>query len=83
MIGVESVTALAAILNTTKLTHLECAAPKRLSMPVDTRLLLLPPPTPCSLDLNDIGVEGASALAAVLKESMITNLKCAAARVFA
>ena len=47
-----------------------------LSAPVDTRLL---PPIPCSLGYNDIGVEGASALAAVLNKTMITNLKCAAA----
>ena len=50
-----------------------------MSAPVDTRLLSLPPPIPCSLGYNQIGVEGASALAAVLKETMITNLKCAAA----
>ena len=36
-------------------------------------------PIPCSLDDNDIGPKGASALAAVLKETMISNLKCAAA----
>ena len=50
------------------------------SAPVDTRLL---PPISCSLGYNYIGVEGASALAAVLKETMITNLKCALPRVFA
>ena len=27
---------------------------------------------------NDLGPEGASVLAAILKETMITNLKCAA-----
>ena len=32
-----------------------------------------------SLSWNGIGDEGASALAAVLKETMITDLKCAAA----
>ena len=51
-----------------------------------TRLsLTIPiPPLACSLRGNDIGDEGASALAAVLKETMISNLKCAAApRVFA
>ena len=42
------------------------------SAPVDTHLL---PPTPCSLEYTGIGVEGASALAAVLKETMVTNLK--------
>ena len=45
-------------------------------MPIDTRLF---PPTPCSLENNSIGVEGASALAAILKDTQITNLKCAAA----
>ena len=33
----------------------------------------------CSLFLNNIGDKGASALAAVLKETQITTLKCAAA----
>ena len=64
------------------ITNLKCAAsPECLSAPVDTRLLshTLPPPTPCSLEGNYIGVEGTSALAAVLKETKITNLKCAAA----
>ena len=32
-----------------------------------------------SLESNGIGDEGASALAAILKETMISNLKCAAA----
>ena len=36
-------------------------------------------PLPRSLSANGIGVEGASALAAVLKETQITNLECAAA----
>ena len=37
-----------------------------------------------SLESNGIGNEGASALAAILKETMISNLKCAASpRVFA
>ena len=33
----------------------------------------------CSLYGNDIGGKGASALAAVLKETQITTLKCATA----
>ena len=33
----------------------------------------------CSLYYNHIGAEGASALAAVLKETRISQLKCAAA----
>ena len=55
-----------------------------LSTPVDTCLLsYCPHPSLCSLKYNDIGAEGASALAAILKETQITQLKCAAARVFA
>ena len=52
-----------------------------LSALVDTRLLshTLPQPIPCSLGQNAIGVKGASALAAVLKKTKITHLKCAAA----
>jgi hypothetical protein len=50
-----------------------------LSTPIDTLALSLPPPFPCSLGYNAIGVEGASALAAVLKETMIAHLECAAA----
>ena len=34
----------------------------------------------CSIGYNYIGDEGASALAAILKETMISNLKCAATR---
>jgi hypothetical protein len=34
----------------------------------------------CSLYGNNIGAEGASALAAILKETMISILKCAATR---
>ena len=83
-IGAEGATALAAVLKETKITNLKCAAAPEVfafvSAPVDTRLL---PPISCSLGYNYIGDEGASALAAVLKETMITNLKCALPRVFA
>ena len=34
----------------------------------------------CSIGCNEIGNKGASALAAILKETMISNLKCAATR---
>ena len=53
MIGVKGVTALAAILNTTKITNLECAAaPKRLSMPIDAPTLSpFPSPAPRSQSL--------------------------------
>ena len=36
------------------------------------------PPLACSIGDNNIGDEGASALAAILKETMISNLECAA-----
>ena len=51
------------------------------SAPTDTHMcpLTAPPPVPRSIGLNFIGDEGASALAAILKETQITNLKCAAA----
>ena len=34
----------------------------------------------CSIGYNGIGDTGASALAAILKETMISSLKCAATR---
>ena len=54
--------------------------PNPLSAPIDTHLLShCPGPSPPdSFYWNNIGPEGASALAAVLKETHITNLKCAA-----
>ena len=42
--------------------------------------LTVPPPIPRSIGNNRIGAEGAAALAAVLKETMISYLKCAATR---
>ena len=50
-----------------------------LSAPVDTLALLHIPALPlvCSLGWNSIGAEGASALAAILKETQITTLGCA------
>ena len=68
------------------LTSLKCACrPRGCSVSCQrplTRLLshhVPPPPLAHSLAENEIGDEGASALAAVLKETKITNLKCAAA----
>ena len=51
-----------------------------MSAPIDTPILLLFPILPLTRSLwrNDIGAEGATALAAILKETMITQLKCAA-----
>ena len=34
----------------------------------------------CSIKCNEIGKKGVSALAAILKETMISHLKCAATR---
>ena len=63
-------------------TSLRCAATQGfdfVSAPIDTHLLShCPRQPPGSLYGNNIGPEGASALAAVLKETQITNLKCAA-----
>ena len=53
-----------------------------LRVPLDTPTLSLSAPTSAlarSLGDNKIGTKGATALAAVLKETKITNLKCAAA----
>ena len=51
------------------------------STPIDTPALSRDPSLPLarSLRANNIRAEGASALAAVLKETKISNLKCAAA----
>ena len=84
-IGDEGASALAAVLKETQITHLKCAAAPECSLSCQrplTRLLshrVPPPPLAHSLADNEIGDEGASALAAVLKETKITNLQCAAA----
>ena len=52
------------------------------SAPIDTPAysLIVPiPPIACSISDNDIGDEGASALAAILKETQIQELECTAA----
>jgi len=56
-----------------------------LSAPIDTPTLSPFSTLPLAHRLggNNIGAEGATALAAILKETQITNLGCAAARVFA
>ena len=55
-----------------------------LSAPTDTPSLsaFLTLPFAHRLRVNNIGAEGASALAAILKETQITNLRCAAAPEF-
>ena len=81
-IGDEGASALAAILKETqKITHLKCAAAPIacLSAPADTPVLSLPHPLMHrSLRANYIKVKGVSALAAVLNETKIADLKCAA-----
>ena len=70
------------------LESLKCAAalPCRVfafpSAPIDTATLSPPPTLPmlCSIRWNEIGDKSASALAAILKETMISNLECAATR---
>ena len=63
-----------APLDTAALSHDPCFAPHSAwSFTAPTSPML------CSLWGNNIGDEGASALAAVLKETQITNLKCDAA----
>ena len=72
--------ALAAVLKETQILKLECAATPSVfayvSAPIDTPTLSPPQPHPCrSISNNEIGAEGASALAAVLKETQITTLR--------
>ena len=65
------------------MASLECAAAPSfafVSAPIDTPTLSPFPILPLahSLRVNAIGAEGATALAAILNETKITNLKCAA-----
>jgi hypothetical protein len=75
---------LAAILKETKITSLGCAAAQGFAFMSAPVYMLALPPFPLhlarSLEGNYIGAKGASALAAVLKETIITSLKCASAR---
>ena len=80
----EGIIALCEGLKGSSVTSLECAANPKCSpfcqRPLTgTCSLTAPAQPPSSLFWNNIGPEGASALAAVLKETQITNLKCAAA----
>ena len=82
-IGDEGATALAATLKDTKITDLECAATPESSLLCQrplTRLFLSSRlcPSLASLCRNRIGTEGVTALAAILNETQITNLECAA-----
>ena len=83
-IGVKGTSALAAVLKETKITTLGCAPTRQCSPFCErplTRLLIRhsrSDPRSHSLDWNKIGVKGASALAAILNETQITKLRCAA-----
>jgi len=80
----EGITKLCEALKGSTVTSLKCATAEAYSLLWQRPLtracaLSLPPPIARSLENNDIGAEGASVLAAVLKETMITHLQCAAA----
>ena len=85
----EGITKLCEGLKGSSVTSLECAAAPSafafVSAPADTYLpsYCAPTPIPRRLWSNSIGLgEGASALAAVLKETKITTLGCAAAQYY-
>ena len=81
-IGGEGASALAAVLKETQITKLECAAA------LECLLLCQPTHSPYphlvpilrSLGYNSIGPQGAAKLAAVLSQTQITTLECAAPR---
>ena len=85
MIGDEGVTAIAAVLKETKITELKCAAAPKCLLSCQRPLTCLLShcsyilPLARSLGGNGIGDEGVTALAAVLKETKIADLKCAVA----
>ena len=84
VIGDKGASALAAVLKETQITTFRCAAAPECLLSCQrplTRTCSLTAPTqpPGSLTQSNIGPEGGSALAAVLKETQITNLECAAA----
>ena len=81
----EGITKLCEALKGSAVTSLECAAAPSARLSVNARwhacsLTLPTSPNLCSLWGNEIGDKGASALAAILTETMISNLKCAATR---
>ena len=86
-LGDQGAIVLAAGLKETQITNLGCAALLSafafLSAPTDTRIRIhhsRSAPRSHSLDWNNIGVKGASALAAILAATQITKLRCAAPR---
>jgi len=81
----EGITKLCEALKGSSVTSLKCAAAPECSLSCQrplTHANLSPFPTlplAHSLEYNQIGAKGATALAAILKETQITNLGCAAA----
>ena len=79
-IGAEGGKAIAAVLKDTQITNLKLAS----ALKPGTVLAFVSAPLnmhfsctlACSLEQNYIGVEGGSALAAILSQTSITNLKC-------
>ena len=81
----EGITKLCEALKGSAVTSLKCAATPKCLLSCQRPLthtcpLTVPPPIPRSIGNNRIGAEGASALAAILKETMISDLECAAAQ---
>ena len=81
----EGITELCDGLKGSAVTWLKCAATPDGLLSCQRPLTLLPLTAPtlpmlCSIGYNKIGDKGASALAAILKETMISNLECAATR---
>ena len=77
---------LVEVLPQTKIESLRCGPAQMcfVSAHIDTSALaILAHPLTRSLRGNNIGFEGASALAAVVKQTKIITLECAAARAFA
>ena len=66
-------------LKETEITNLMCAATRGFCQRPSCSLIILAPPLTRSLFHNNIGAKGAYTLAAVLKETQITHLECAAA----
>ena len=91
-LGPEGGKAIAAVLMDTQITNLKCAALPTTLTPQASRPANVPAPLPAlllhspanmrfsctrSIAENRIGLEGAKTVAAVLKETQITHLKCA------
>ena len=81
-IGDEGASALAAILKETKITDLKCAAAPECSLscqrPLTRACSLTAPTHPLQSRIQPLRSRGVTALAAVLKNTEITNLECAA-----